>query len=399
MSHRFKKRERTQNWSPEEKILLLKLCEDRLDVLESKRGDQISIAKKANAWKEIRAEFVAALSIERDVSRLKEQWQRMKCQARADLQDFAMRLKKYGPDIANQKRPNQMSAEVWRVMESARKYFLHMNGNESEEDASTKEINWSLSEANCAANSPSATSECDTAPSLLCETEVRTNVDDIGIDTSHLNGSINFLHTYQFNGLLTECPSPGGMLTEQAKLDYYAKRDYVLAALSNAQQQQQRNEEVDTSRTDNRSPDSHSHEKPADDDDDVVHSLAMFFESKKLEQHKRLQLMDEQMKTAKIYRETAEIQKQIAQQQLKNALIKYNKERERNTKPSPNSSQMNDTNCRSVASSNKDDDEYEEESRKRLKEDIKEKLFFHEEQIQFHQDAINRHKQRLLDIE
>lgn len=382
MSHRFKKRERTQNWSPEEKILLLKLCEDRLDVLESKRGDQISIAKKGNAWKEIRSEFVAALGIERDVSRLKEQWQRMKCQARSDLQDFAMRLKKYGPEIANQKRPNHMSAEVWRVMESARKYFLHMNGTESEEDASTKEINWSLSEANCAARSPTS-SECDTAPSLLCETEVKSSAEETNSGT----GSINYLFPYQFNGLLNECPSPGGVLSEQAKIDYYMKRNYVLAALASAQQQ--RTDNIDNSRTENNHSPDCSREKPPDEpEEDVVLTLTTFFESKKLEQQKRLQLMDEQMKTAKLYRETAELQKQIAQQQLKQAVLNLSKERTKS-----NSSQ--NEHCYK----NAHEDECGEDSKKRVKEDITEKLLFHEDQIRLHQDAINRHKQRLLDIE
>lgn len=356
MTHRFKKRERTQNWSPEEKILLLKLCEDKLDVLETKRSDQISIAKKANAWREIRSEFVAALGIDRDLSRLKEQWQRMKCQARSDLQDFAMRLRKFGPQVANQKRPHQMSTEVWRVMETARKYFIHVNGADQEEDTVIKEINWSLSESNCE-NSPTH-SECE--PSLLCETEVKVNVEDSS--SQNCDQSNDYVYLQDLN----KCPSPTTTQNQQqAKLDYYAKRDYVLAALANAQNRTEN--EIKTESNNNETK------------DDVNKSLMLFFEGKKLEQQKRLQLVDEQLKTARIHRETAEIQMQIAQQQLKYTLLKYNS--------------TNDS-CRIC-----EDDDFCEESRKKLKEDINEKVHFYEEQIRCHQEAINRHKKRLLEIE
>lgn len=374
MTHRFKKRERTQNWSPEEKILLLKLCEDKLDVLETKRSDQISIAKKSNAWREIRAEFVAALGIDRDLSRLKEQWQRMKCQARSDLQDFAMRLRKFGPQVANQKRPNQMSTEVWRVMETARKYFSHMNGTDNDEDSSIKEINWSLNEANCLSNSPER-SECDTAPSLLCETEVKSSLDDGNSsqnpDHQNLNDYNNFL---QFsNG----SESPNVTQTQQAKLDYYAKRDFVLQALANAQQRHDDSEIKPPLATPTCSP-----------DDSINQHLIMLFEAKKIEQEKRLQLMDEQMKTARINRETAEIQKQIAQHQLNYTLQKYRKD---------NRAEHNFL-CNDSSGSFDSDDNFED-NRKKIKEDVNEKVSYHEERIRCHQEAINRHRRCLLEIQ
>lgn len=368
MSHRFKKRERTQNWSPEEKILLLKLCEDKFDVLETKRSDQISIAKKSNAWREIRAEFVAALGIDRDLSRLKEQWQRMKCQARSDLQDFAVRLRKFGPNIANQKRPNHMSTEVWRVMENARKYFLQVNGTDVEEDTCVKEINWCLSEANCNSDD-SEPLECDTAPSLFCETEVKTNIDDSNSQNfDNTNNDLLFFH--QFAGMNG---SSSGTDSKQAEIDYYAKRDFVLAALANAQNRS----ETETIKTETNNVENKT-------ETDINKSLLMYFEGKKLEQHKRLLLMEEQMKTAQIHRETAEIQMQIAQQQLKFTLLKYNNK--------------NDNFCCKESRSSVDSDEYED-NRKKIKEDIIDKVSYHQEQIRCHQEAINRHKKRLLEIQ
>lgn len=356
MSHRFKKRERTQNWSPEEKILLLKLCEDKFDVLETKRSDQISIAKKSNAWREIRAEFVAALGIDRDLSRLKEQWQRMKCLARSDLQDFAVRLRKFGPQVANQKRPTHMSTEVWRVMENARKYFSQVNGTDTEEDASIKEINWSLSEVNSESPEPL---ECDTAPSLLCETEVKTNLEDSNSHNCDTNNDLLFFQ--QFTG------QTNGNDSKQADMDYYAKRDFVLSALANAQNRT----EPDNTKTETKC------------ENDVNKSLLMYFEGKQIEQQKRILLMEEQMKTARIHRETAEIQMQIAQQQLKYTLIKYN-------------NKSDNFCCKESRSLDLDDFE---DNRKKIKEDISDKVSYHQEQIRCHQEAINRHKKRLIEIQ
>lgn len=365
MSHnRFKKRERTQNWSPEEKILLLKLCEDKFDVLETKRSDQISIARKSNAWRDIRAEFVATLGIDRDLSRLKEQWQRMKCQARSDLQDFAVRLRKYGPQIANQKRPNQMSTEVWRVMENARKYFSQVNGLDNEEDSVIKEINWSLLEENCVVET--SESERDTAPSFFCETEVKSNMDD--------SNSLNFDNTkndilffQQFTGL-----NGSNNDSKQQDLEYQTKKDFLLSTL-----------------TQNKPENSKSNNKfdAKTQDPEINKALLLYFDNKKVEHQKRLALMEEQMKTARIHRETAEIQMQIAQQQLKFTLLKYN-----NKTP--------DFYCRDRRSSTDSNNDYEDNfNNKKIKEDIPVKISYHQEQIKIHQDEINKHKKCLLQIQ
>lgn len=55
----YRKRERTQNWSLEEKKYLLELVRSRLDVLENKRIDSASSAMKGMAWQDIHASFAA----------------------------------------------------------------------------------------------------------------------------------------------------------------------------------------------------------------------------------------------------------------------------------------------------------------------------------------------------
>ncbi|XP_071440919.1 uncharacterized protein [Hetaerina americana] len=80
-----RKRERTQNWSLQEKLLLFRLVAPRLDVLENRRIDGMSSARKGRAWREIHELFSARYGPERDVFRIREQWRRMKQAAKADV--------------------------------------------------------------------------------------------------------------------------------------------------------------------------------------------------------------------------------------------------------------------------------------------------------------------------
>lgn len=75
---RFKKRERTQNWSFEEKKYLLELCKRDMNIIENKRLDADLTALKNRAWKYVHQEFSKTFGSERNCNRLKEQWRRMK---------------------------------------------------------------------------------------------------------------------------------------------------------------------------------------------------------------------------------------------------------------------------------------------------------------------------------
>lgn len=274
MTHRLKKRERTQNWSFEEKNLLLKLCEERLDILETKRSDQTSIAKKSEAWQQLRTEFISELGIERDLGRLKEQWQRMKCQTRSELQDFAKRLRRHEScaDGDEPNPPSRMSIEVWRVMESARRYF---RGAESDEpsDPITEEINWSLSELE--RHSLNEENEREPVPSLLCETQVNPDYDDSKTFTP---------------------PTPHNNNTLEKRIN---------------------------------------------------ETLLTLLETKKIEQRKRLQLVEEQLKAARLQTETARLNKRLAQYRLETALScrKRHISPSLSPSPSPEKCDVSKTNC------------------------------------------------------
>lgn len=140
--NRFKKRERTQNWAYEEKRYLLDLCKKDMSIIENKRLDADLTALKNRAWKIIHQEFMKSFGSERNCNRLKEQWRRMKgifealidlsswilkknisrlaC-TRAEIMDYHHRLSRYGQEIADKKRPNPFTFEIWDFMQEAKK--------------------------------------------------------------------------------------------------------------------------------------------------------------------------------------------------------------------------------------------------------------------------------------
>jgi ATPase inhibitor, mitochondrial len=77
-AHRFKKRERTQNWAYEEKKFLLELCRKDMHIIENKRLDSALTSLKNRAWKIIHQQFAMTFGTDRNCNRLKEQWRRMK---------------------------------------------------------------------------------------------------------------------------------------------------------------------------------------------------------------------------------------------------------------------------------------------------------------------------------
>ncbi|KAK2584945.1 hypothetical protein KPH14_002538 [Odynerus spinipes] len=118
----LKKRERTQNWVPEEKNVLFSLIKSHANAIENKKIDAAASAMKTLAWQQIYRSFRARFSTERDITRMREQWRRMKAQARIEMYTFAEKVRTLGPEEATKSRPSNLSIEVWRLMEKARKH-------------------------------------------------------------------------------------------------------------------------------------------------------------------------------------------------------------------------------------------------------------------------------------
>lgn len=88
----LKKRERTQNWIPEEKSALFSLIKHHVSAIENKKIDAAASAKKSVAWQKIYCAFRGQFSADRDITRIKEQWRRMKAQARMEMFSYAEKV-------------------------------------------------------------------------------------------------------------------------------------------------------------------------------------------------------------------------------------------------------------------------------------------------------------------
>lgn len=76
------KRQRQINWSAEEKESLFQMVKERKGIVEAKKGLDKEVLRKDRAWQEIFEEFSAKHGHTRSVQKLREQWKRMKTQAK-----------------------------------------------------------------------------------------------------------------------------------------------------------------------------------------------------------------------------------------------------------------------------------------------------------------------------
>lgn len=89
----LKKRERTQNWIPEEKNALFTLIKHHVNAIENKKIDAAASAMKSLAWQQIYCAFRGRFSADRDITRIREQWRRMKAQARMEMYTYAEKVR------------------------------------------------------------------------------------------------------------------------------------------------------------------------------------------------------------------------------------------------------------------------------------------------------------------
>jgi len=89
----LKKRERTQNWIPEEKNALFSLIKSHVSAIENKKIDAAASAMKSLAWQQIYCAFRGRFSADRDIIRIREQWRRMKAQARMEMYTYSEKVR------------------------------------------------------------------------------------------------------------------------------------------------------------------------------------------------------------------------------------------------------------------------------------------------------------------
>ncbi|XP_078032910.1 uncharacterized protein LOC144467823 [Augochlora pura] len=116
-----KRRERTQNWLPKEKQALFVLIRAHAPAILNKRIDAAATAMKNQAWCIIYNDFLGKFPTERDIPRIKQQWRRMKAQARQEVRIHNDAVKKLGVLRAEKYLPSNLSLEVWKLMGKGRK--------------------------------------------------------------------------------------------------------------------------------------------------------------------------------------------------------------------------------------------------------------------------------------
>ncbi|KAK4877063.1 hypothetical protein RN001_009569 [Aquatica leii] len=89
------KRDRSSNWSEEEKLLFVTLLQPHKKLLENKQKLYSTNKQKEDCWKEIFENFKLE-GYNRPITRLKEQWRRMKMQAKKNLSVDNKNRKKTG---------------------------------------------------------------------------------------------------------------------------------------------------------------------------------------------------------------------------------------------------------------------------------------------------------------
>uniref|UniRef100_A0A7G3B4C0 Regulatory protein zeste n=1 Tax=Lutzomyia longipalpis TaxID=7200 RepID=A0A7G3B4C0_LUTLO len=183
---RFKKRERTQNWTFSEKKFLLDLCRRDMKIIENKRLDSALIALKNRAWKLIHQRFARTFGPDRNCNRLKEQFRRMKALSRSEIMDYSHRLSRFGQDVADRKRPSSFSFEIWEFMQEAKRVCK----SESMDNVDYSKMESSL-ERDGYENSDSSHQK-DLALRIGDEVETQNEIiDDIADQLEHTDARIN----------------------------------------------------------------------------------------------------------------------------------------------------------------------------------------------------------------
>jgi hypothetical protein len=77
-----KVRNRQENWSEDEKNALLDMIEENVVAIETKAADSSNLVAKKKAWKNVLELFQSKYGHGRDTIHLKDQWKRLKIQAK-----------------------------------------------------------------------------------------------------------------------------------------------------------------------------------------------------------------------------------------------------------------------------------------------------------------------------
>ncbi|KAF3420762.1 hypothetical protein E2986_02978 [Frieseomelitta varia] len=421
----LKKRERTQNWLPEEKNALFSLIKEHVNAIENKKIDAAASAMKTFAWQQIYTDFRGRFSTDRDITRIREQWRRMKGQARMEMYTFAE--KTLGPEEAAKCRPSNLSIEVWKLMEKARKNDgdddrSDENGRESPENSSLQAFLNKLT---------ASTAEITTVNEIKVEadsdeynTEDENNQHEVFKKKSDVSqrkrsriseSELVDLAEQRINPITHNERKFYVRQSARAKYDRVESVVLILCnfvcfstqdgvSLSNVKE---RNDRID------------------DEQVEPVQKATWMFELAQREHELKLRMLNIELKRAELQKQTAinELKtSEIKRQLIQNQAAEYYRELIK-IQSFDHCSQIRMAGERGSGAGKggggggtireaggsfgkmeaAHEDQYfynlQKEQLQKLKEDLHDEISFHEEQIKRHQEAINRHKQRITEMD
>ncbi|CAK9824356.1 ATPase inhibitor mai-2, mitochondrial, partial [Anthophora retusa] len=400
----LKKRERTQNWIPEEKNVLFSLIKAHVNAIENKKIDAAASAMKTLAWQQIYCAFRARFSTDRDITRMREQWRRMKAQARMEMYTFAEKVKTLGPEEAAKNRPSNLSIEVWRLMEKARKN----DGDEDRSDENGQE-------------SPESSTSLQTildklmaaTPDVAAVSEIKVEADSDEYNTEEEARQGELFRKKQ-DALQKKRPG----ISEDEPIDLAEQKNHSMLTMAH-------NAEESVSLSSTRE----KNERIAGDQEEPTQRAMWMFEVAQREHELKLRMLNIELERAELQKQTAinELKtSEIKRQMIESQATEYYRLMQRAvTIFSRNMASLSQVRMIGEPGSGAGkggggggsireaggsfgkmeaahEDQYfynlQKQQVQKLKDDLHDEISFHEEQIKRHQEAINRHKKRITDM-
>ncbi|XP_011166211.1 uncharacterized protein LOC105200382 isoform X1 [Solenopsis invicta] len=399
----LKKRERTQNWIPEEKSALFALIKHHVGAIENKKIDAAASATKSLAWQQIYHAFRGRFSADRDITRIREQWRRMKAQARMEMYTYAEKVRSLGPEVAAKSRPSNLSIEVWRLMESVRKNDCEAADRS---DDSSQDNENPTSRMSIHAILDKLTLPTDTSGS---EQEIKIEINSDSEDEN----SHGELSQRSLEDDFSRPKRPRVNLAQDEPIDLV---EHKIAYPDS----------VSTSRVDDAAEPSNVRNEPSGDWNDgggpaaatcdkneSVQRETWIFKSTQREHELKLRMLHIELERAELQKQTAinelktsELKKKLMQDQVDEYYSQVRMAGERGSgagKGGGGGGTIRDAGGSFGKMEAAHEDQYfynlQKEQLKKMRESLHDEISFHEEQIKRHQEAINRHKKRITDME
>ncbi|XP_076294973.1 uncharacterized protein LOC143216087 [Lasioglossum baleicum] len=394
----LKKRERTQNWIPEEKNALFSLIKAHASAIENKKIDAAASAMKNLAWQQIYTAFRGRFSTDRDITRMREQWRRMKAQARMEMHSFIEMVKNVGPEEAAKCRPSNLSIEVWRLMEKTRKN--DGDGERSDENSQEGPEN--------SVNSGNTVNTTNTVNVQAILDKLTTSTPETPVSEIKVEADSDEYNTEEESQ--TELFRRNSDVPDRKRPRVAEEEEPIDLA-----EQKGRNRDITVRQFDNDLTLSASKDKidRSEEQDESIQRAVWMYEATQREHELKLRMLNIEL-------ERAELQKQTAINEMKTSEIKrelvenqateyYRFQVRMSGEPGSGAGQGGGTGGSirdaggafgkmEAAHENQYFYNLQKKQFQRLKEDLHDEISFHEEQIKRHQEAINRHKKRITDM-